>query len=104
MLVESMAGDGEAGLPRRREPDLAGLAAFTLDRAGRVVSWPVTAAELFGLTAGEILGRDICEVLMTGPGQRDMVRYALDQVAAGQVWNATVAGGLLGDGRYAIRA
>lgn len=98
-----MAGD-EAGLPRRREPDLAGLAAFTLDLAGRVVSWSVTAATLFGLTAGEIVGRDICDVLMTGPGQRDMVRYALDQVAAGQVWSATVAGGLLGDGRYAIRA
>jgi hypothetical protein len=97
------AQDGEVGLPRRREPDLAGLAAFTLDQAGRVVSWSVTAATLFGLTAGDVVGRDVCDVLMTGPGQRKHVRYALDQVAAGQVWNATVAGGSLGEGRFAIR-
>ena len=104
MPVESQtAQDGEVGLPRRREPDLAGLAAFTLDRAGRVVSWSVTATTLFGLTAGEVGGRDVCDVLMTGPGQRQHVRYALDQVAAGQVWSATVAGGSLGDGRFAIR-
>jgi GAF domain-containing protein len=97
------ARDGEAGLPRRREPDLAGLAAFTLGQAGRVVSWSVTAAALFGLTAGEVAGRDVCDVLLTGPGQRQLVRHALDQVAAGQVWTATVAGGSLGDGRFAIR-
>ena len=104
MPVESQtAQDGEVGLPRRREPDLAGLAAFTLDHVGRVVSWSVTAATLFGLTAGEVAGRDVCDVLMTGPGQRQHVRYALDQVAAGQVWSATVAGGSLGDGRFAIR-
>jgi hypothetical protein len=104
MLVEPRnAPDGAAGLPRRREPDLAGLAAFTLDQAGRVVSWSVTATTLFGLTAGEVTGRDVCDVLMTGPGQRKHVRYALDQVAAGQVWSATVAGGSLGDGRFATR-
>lgn len=104
MPVESQtARDGEAELPRRREPDLAGLAAFTLDRAGRVVSWPVTAATLFGLSAGEVTGRDVCDVLMTGPGQRDLVRHALGQVAAGQVCSATVAGGFLGAGRFAIR-
>jgi Stage II sporulation protein E (SpoIIE)/GAF domain/PAS fold len=104
MPVESQtAHDSGAGLPRRREPDLAGLAAFTLDQAGWVVSWSATAATLFGLTAGEAVGRDICDVLMTGPGQRDLVRHALDQVAAGQVWSATVAGGSLGDGRFAIR-
>ena len=104
MLVESQnARDGEAGLPRRREPDLGGLAAFTLDQAGRVVSWSVTATTLFGLAAGKVTGRDVCDVLMTGPGQREHVRYALDQVAAGQVWSATVAGGSLGDGRFAIR-
>src|ERR1700741_4089916 len=104
MLVESQnARDGEAGLPRRREPDLGGLAAFTLDQAGRVVSWSVTATTLFGLAADKVTGRDVCDVLMTGPGQREHVRYALDQVAAGQVWSATVAGGSLGDGRFAIR-
>jgi len=95
--------DGTAGLPRRREPDLAGLAAFTLDRAGRVVSWSLTATTLFGQAADGVVGHDVCEVLMTGPGQREFVRSALDQVAAGRVWSATVAGGALGDGRFAIR-
>ena len=87
---------------RDGEPGLAGLAAFTLDRAGRVVSWSVTAITLFGMTAGDVAGRDICDVLMTGPGQREYVRYALDQIAAGQVCSATVAGGSLGDGRFSI--
>ena len=36
-LVElPMLTGGEPGLPRRREPDLAGLATFTLDPRGRV--------------------------------------------------------------------
>jgi hypothetical protein len=48
--VESQAArDGEAALPRRREPDLTGLATFTLDAAGRVTSWSVTAEAVFGL-------------------------------------------------------
>jgi serine phosphatase RsbU (regulator of sigma subunit) len=98
-----MAGNGEPGLPRRREPDLAHLAAFMLDPYGRVVSWSVTAAALFGQTAGAVLGRDVCDVLMTGPGQRQLVGHALAEVAAGRVWATTVAGGGLGEGRFAIR-
>jgi len=102
--VESrIAGDGRIALPRRRDPDLAGLAAFTLDSQGRVASWSVTATRLFGFPAQAVVGYDVCDVLMTGPGQRQLVRHALAEVAAGQVWTATVAGGYLGDGRFAIR-
>jgi GAF domain-containing protein len=98
-----MAGDGQPALPRRREPDLAALAAFTLDPGGRVVSWSVTAAALFGHQARAAIGRDVCDVLMTGPGQRELVGHALAEVAAGRVWTATVAGGSLGEGRFALR-
>ncbi|HLI38181.1 MAG TPA: GAF domain-containing SpoIIE family protein phosphatase [Streptosporangiaceae bacterium] len=91
------------GLPHRREPDPADLAAFTVDPAGTVTSWPDSAVRLFGQPAGAAAGRDVCDVLLTGPGQRELVRRALAEVAAGRVWAATVAGGLLGDGRFAIR-
>jgi serine phosphatase RsbU (regulator of sigma subunit) len=98
-----MAGNGEPGLPRRREPDLAHLAAFMLDSRGRVASWSVTAAALFGQLPDAVIGRDVCDVLMTGPGQRQLVGHALAEVAAGRVWSTTVAGGDLGEGRFAIR-
>jgi GAF domain-containing protein len=98
-----MPRDGGPGLPRRREPDLAGLATFTLDPRGRVTSWSVTATRLFGHPAAAVAGRDVCDVLMTGPGQRELVSLALSEVAAGRVWTATVAGGRLGEGRFAIR-
>ena len=97
------AGAGEPGLPRRREPDLAGLATFMLDARGRVVSWSVTATAVFGRPAGAVIGRDVCDVLMTGPGQRKLVRHALAEVAANRVWTATVAADGLGEGRFAIR-
>jgi serine phosphatase RsbU (regulator of sigma subunit) len=98
-----MTGDTVLGLPRRREPDLAGLAALTLDPAGLVVSWSVTATALFGRQARHVVGRDVCDVLMTGPGQRELIGRALAEVAAGRVHSATVAGGSLGDGRFALR-
>jgi serine phosphatase RsbU (regulator of sigma subunit) len=98
-----LARDGGPGLPRRREPDLAGLATFTLDSAGRVTSWSVTATRLFGQPAPAAIGRDVCDVLMTGPGQRQLVDHALAEAAAGRVWSATVAGGSLGEGRFAVR-
>ncbi len=97
------SGDGEPALPRRREPDLAGLASFTLDSQGRIVSWSVTATQLFGHRAHAVAGHDVCDVLMTSPGQRQLVAHALAEVAAGRVWTATVAGGELGEGRFAIR-
>jgi Stage II sporulation protein E (SpoIIE)/GAF domain len=94
---------GQPGLPRRREPDLAGLATFTLDAQGLVTGWPASATELFGYPAKAATGHDVCDVLMTSPGQRELVRHALAEVAAGRAWTATVAGGRLGEGRFAIR-
>ena len=79
-----MPRDGGIGLPRRREPDLAGLATFTLDPSGRVTSWSVTATRLFGHPTAAVAGRDVCDVLMTGPGQRELVSLALAEVAAGR--------------------
>jgi Stage II sporulation protein E (SpoIIE)/GAF domain len=98
-----MTRDGGPALPRRRDPDLADLATFTLDPHGRVTSWSVTATRLFGHSAGAVTGQDVCDVLMTGPGQRELVGRALAEVGHGRVWSATVAGGRLGDGRFAIR-
>jgi Stage II sporulation protein E (SpoIIE)/GAF domain len=104
ILVESPPNShGQPVLPRRREPDLAGLAAFTLDPGGRVVSWSLTATALFGKQPHAAIGKDVCDVLMTGPGQRELVGHALAEVAAGRVWAATVAGGSLGEGRFALR-
>lgn len=95
--------DGRPELPRRREPDLTGLAAFTLGPDGLVATWSVTATALFGYPPDMVVGRDVSEVLMTGPGQRELVRRALAEVASGRVWTATVAGGLLGEGRFSVR-
>jgi serine phosphatase RsbU (regulator of sigma subunit) len=93
----------QPGLPRRREPDLSGLATFGLSPQGRVVSWSLTATALFGCQARAVIGRDVCDVLMTGPGHRALVGHALAEAAAGRVFSATVAGGSLGEGRFAIR-
>ena len=98
-----MARNASSALPRRNEPDLADLAAFTLDSGGLVTSWPTTVSRMFGQSAGDVAGRHICDVLMTGPGQRDLVNRALAEVAAGHVHTATVAGGSLGPGRFAVR-
>jgi serine phosphatase RsbU (regulator of sigma subunit) len=95
--------NGENGLPRRREPDLADLATFTLDGQGRITSWSVTATRLFGHPAGAVTGQDVCDVLLTGPGQSELVNRALAEVAAGEVHTTTVAGGSLGEGRFAVR-
>ncbi|MGD0553836.1 MAG: SpoIIE family protein phosphatase [Streptosporangiaceae bacterium] len=98
-----MTDGAQPGLPRRDEPGLAELAAFTVDHRGLVTSWPSSAARLFGQSATEAAGRDVSDVLLTSPGQHELVRQALAEVAAGRVWAATVAGGRLGDGRFAIR-
>jgi serine phosphatase RsbU (regulator of sigma subunit) len=102
-VVSQTARGGDAELPRRLEPDLADLATFTLDPKGRITSWSVTAARMFGHPASAAAGQDVCDVLMTGPGQRSLVSLALAEVAAGRVHTATVAGGSLGDGRFAVR-
>jgi Stage II sporulation protein E (SpoIIE)/GAF domain len=102
-VQSQMTGQGKPRLPQRSEPDLTGLAAFTTDPGGRVASWSVTAQRLFGHAARAVVGHDLCDVLMTGPGQRELVQRAMAEVAAGRVWTATVAGGDLGEGRFAIR-
>ena len=61
---------------------------LTLTKAGRVASWSVTAARLFGYASDEVTGKDICDVLMTGPGQRQLVRTALAEIEQGRVWTA----------------
>ena len=99
-------GAGEHGfaLPRRRGPDLAGLAAFTLDAGGQVASWPVSAERLFGHPAPAVAGQHVCDVLMTGPGQREMAGEALAEVAAGRAWTATVSMAFAGgSGPVALR-
>jgi len=97
--VESqIAGDGRRALPRPRGPDLAGPAAFTLDSRGRVASWPLTAARLFGQAAQSVVGQDVRDVLMTAPGQRELAGEALAEVAAGRVWTATLAMAFAGGG------
>jgi hypothetical protein len=102
--VESqVVRDSQLGMPSGHELDLGGLATFILDPAGQVTSWSVTAARLFGHPATVIQGRHVCEVLLTGPGHRELVREALAEAAAGRVWAASVVGGQLGEGRFAIR-
>ena len=79
VVVESwVAGDGRPVLPRRRAPDLAGLAAFIMGPDGRVDSWPVTAERLFGHPAAAVIGRDLRDVLLTGPGQRERAGEAAE--------------------------
>jgi len=102
-VVSEMARNAPSALPRRHEPDLADLAAFTLDSGGQITSWPATASRMFGHQARDVASRHICDVLMTGPGQRDLVNRAMAEVAAGHVHTATVAGGSLGAGRFAVR-
>jgi hypothetical protein len=73
---------------RWQGPDLNGLAVLTLTPAGQVASWSVTAAKLFGYSADEVTGKDVCDVLLTGPGQRHLVSQALAEVEGGRVWTA----------------
>jgi serine phosphatase RsbU (regulator of sigma subunit) len=101
--VTQYAGrDGDAGLPQRRA-DLADLAVFTLDAKGLVTGWPESAARMFGIADHDAEGRHVCEVLLTGPGHSVVAEQALAEVSAGRSWNSTVAGGRLGEGRFAIR-
>ena len=83
-VTSRMAGDHGPALPRRRGPDLAALAAFTLDSGGRVTSWPASAERLFGHPAPAVTGQQVLDVLMTGPGQRELAGEAVAEVAAGR--------------------
>jgi len=89
-VVSQLTGEGSPAGPRP-EPDLSGLAVFTLDPAGRVTAWSVTAAALFGRTADEVTGQDVCAVLLTAPGQRELVAAALAATAAQRTWSAALA-------------
>ncbi len=95
-----IAGEDEPVASGARGPDPAGLAAFTLDSGGRVACWPAAAAELFGLAAGAVTGRDLRDVL-AGPGERELAGRALAEVAAGRPWTGTLA--VAGGGPVAIR-
>ena len=110
-MEAQIARDGEPEVPRWREPEvprwrepgLVGVATFTLDLQGAVTSWSAAAARLFGRPAQAVVQRHVCDVLMTELGQRKLIAEALAEVAAGGVWTATLAGGQLGAGRFAVR-
>jgi Stage II sporulation protein E (SpoIIE)/GAF domain len=87
-----MVGDSTLVQPTSGGPDLAALATFTVDQAGRLDSWSRPAERLFSRPATEVLGRHVCDVLLTGPGQRDLIDRALAEAAAGQVWTGQIAG------------
>jgi serine phosphatase RsbU (regulator of sigma subunit) len=95
---------GEAGLagPDARGPGPAGFAGFTLDSRGRVACWPAAAADLFGLAADVVTGRDMRDVLL-GPGRRDLADRALGEVAAGRPWTGTLAMAVAGGGPVTVR-
>jgi PAS domain-containing protein len=61
-----------------------------VDAAGLVTSWSVTAARLFGRTAGEMTGQHLGDVLLNRPGQRELLQQALAEVGAGRPWTTTV--------------
>ncbi|HEY5988778.1 MAG TPA: PAS domain-containing protein [Streptosporangiaceae bacterium] len=86
--MSQVAGDGRPAQPASGAPPVA---VFTLDPTGRVAWWSVTAARLFGHTAREIIGHNVCDVVLTSADHRQLVGQALAEVAAGRVWSATLA-------------
>jgi serine phosphatase RsbU (regulator of sigma subunit) len=98
-----IAGVGLSAPPGPRGPDLAGLATFTLDAQGRVATWTVAAARLFGCSARAIVGQDVCEALLPGNGHARLLRQALGEARAGRVWTATLSMALAGGGTVALR-
>src|SRR5580658_4606952 len=89
-VVASQVSEDSGSLLPRRGSGLYGLAVLTLAQSGEVTSWSVTAARFFGLLADDVVGRDVCDVLLTGPGQRELLKEALAQAAAGRVWTSVV--------------
>jgi hypothetical protein len=64
----------------------------------------VSAERLFGHAAPAVTGRHVCDVLMTGPGQRELAGDALAEVSAGRVWTATMSMAFAGgSGPVALR-
>ena len=87
-MVSQLAENGGPSRQRWQGPDLSGVAVLTLSPAGEVASWSATATRLFGYSAEQVTGQDICDVLLTGPGQRQLVGQALAEAGKGRVWNA----------------
>jgi serine phosphatase RsbU (regulator of sigma subunit) len=103
--VESqIAGDGNPAIARPRGTELAGLASFTLDGQGRLASWPATAGRLFGHSAAAVVGHHVRDVLTSGPDQRQLLDFALAEVAAGRVWTGILTlTDASGGGQVAVR-
>ena len=89
-MVTQKAGADDPAPPRRPGAGLASFAVLTVDAAGLVTSWSVTAARLLGRTAGEMTGQHLGDVLLNRPGQRELLQQALAEVGAGRSWTATV--------------
>ncbi len=70
-------------------PELAGLAVFTVDPAGRVTWWSRATERLFGRPASGVRGQDIRDVLR--PHDRDAVTMALAEANAGRLWSGLLA-------------
>ncbi|HEY9244366.1 MAG TPA: SpoIIE family protein phosphatase [Streptosporangiaceae bacterium] len=79
---------GDDGPTRAADP--AGVAAFTLNAAGAVASWSVTAEQLFGRGADEVAGRDIWPLLLARAEHQDRIRRGLAEAAAGRAWSGSV--------------
>ena len=89
-VLPQLTGEGGAALPGRGEPDLTGLAVFTVDAEGQVASWSVTAEQLFGRPADSAVGRPVADVLPAGEGQRDLIAAALAEAGAGRTWSGSL--------------
>src|ERR1700683_3301424 len=90
-VVASQMAEGGGALPLRSGgSSVAGLAVLTLTPSGHIASWSVTAARFFGFAAVKVVGRDVCDVLLTRPSQRELVKEALAEVAAGRIWTGIV--------------
>ena len=89
-MVTQIAGADDPAPPGRPGAGGISFAVLTVDAAGLVTSWSVTAERLFGRTAGEITGQHLGDVLLNRPGQRELLGQALAEVGAGRPWTATV--------------
>ncbi|GAA3826710.1 hypothetical protein GCM10022226_54380 [Sphaerisporangium flaviroseum] len=69
-----------------------------LDRDGCVTQWGGGAVRLFGRPPERAMGRHFCDLLLRG-ARRDMVRRALNEVAAGARWS-DVLSAECADGRF----
>jgi hypothetical protein len=90
VVVSQIAGADGPAPPHWRGARAVGFAVLTVDAAGLVTSWSVTAARLFGRAAGEMTGQHLGDALLNRPGQRELLREALAEVSAGRPWTAPV--------------